>query len=115
MKKHIVGALSLIGLAVIYLAVRYPLFFLHGMKQFPFILFVPGAVIIAISGLAFCGKILPASVSVGYIVGFVLGFIFQFDYGVGLNSLWIIWSCVYFAAIIIGAAAEIICRKRKTN
>ena len=115
MKKHMAGALSLIGLLGAYLVLRYLLFSLHGMKELPFNLFIIGAVIIIISGMAFSRKILPVLTPVGYIVGFVLGYFFQFDYGVGLNSLWIIWIGVYLGVVLVGIVAEIICWKRKAN
>ncbi len=57
MKKRIVGLLSLIGLAVGYLVLRYPLFSLHGMKDWPFVLFIAGIIIISISGLVLDKKL----------------------------------------------------------
>ncbi|MCM1055509.1 MAG: hypothetical protein NC394_08310 [Bacteroides sp.] len=113
MKKRLNGALSLAGLIGAYLILRYPLFFLHGMKQWPFILFAFGGIVIAVSGLVFGKKILPLSTLIGYTVGFVLGYLFQFDYGIGLNSLWIIWTCVYLAAVFVGSISEICFRNKK--
>lgn len=115
MKKRMRGTLSLMGLIGAYLALRYPLFFLHNMKEWPFVLFGVGAIIIIILGLAFNRKILPILTVSGYIVGFISGYIFQFDYGTGLNNLWIIWTCVYLGAILVGVAVEIFYRGRKTN
>lgn len=107
MKKRTAGAISLTGLTAAYLILRYPLFFLHGMKDWPFILFIAGTVVIVISGVAFDKKALPVLTLAGYIIGFISGYIFRSDYDIGLNNLWIIWTCVYFGAILAGAAAEI--------
>ena len=115
MKKRLAGALSLAGLAGAYWALRYPLLFLHGMKQWPLALFIAGAVVIAVSGLALGRKALPILTLAGYAAGFILGYLFQSDYGAGQNSLWIIWACVDLAAILVGVAAEILCGKRKTD
>ncbi len=115
MKKRMPGALSLIGLTGAYLALRYPLLFLHNMKDWPLILFAAGVIVIAASGLAFGRKILPILTVAGYIAGFIAGYVFQFDYGIGLNSLWIIWTCVDLGAILAGIAAEILCGRRKLN
>ncbi len=118
MKKYASFVLPVIGLIGTYLVLRYPLLFLHGMKQWPLALFLVGVIIIVISGLVLNRKILPFFTLAGYIVGFIFGCIFQFDYGPDynrLNSFWIIWTCVYLAAILAGIAAEIICGKRKAN
>jgi len=84
------------------------------MKDWPFVLFIVGIIIISVSGLALGRKVLPALTAIGYIVGFVLGYIFQFDYGPGLNSLWEIWTCVYLMAISFGIIVGF-CRKQETN
>lgn len=115
MKKHMFGVFSLLGLAGAYLTLRYPLFFLHNMKDWPFVLFAVGAVIIIISGLVFGKKILPVLTVSGYIVGFILGCKFQSDYGIGLNNRWIIWTMVYLGAVLAGAALEMFCRRLKTT
>lgn len=106
MKNRRTGFLSLLGLTVQYWALRYPLFFLHGMKAWPLTLFVPGAIIITVSGVALCRKALPVFAAAGYGVGFILGYVFQWDYGRGQNSLWIIWACVYLAFLILGIVIE---------
>ncbi len=113
MKNRMVGVSSIIGLTGSYLLLRYPLFILHGMKDWPLVLFLVGAVILVISGFVLSRKLLPAFTLIGYVAGFILGYIFQFDYGDGLNNLWMIWTCVYLAAILAGIAAEIFCKKRR--
>ncbi len=118
LKKYAFCVLPMIGLTGSYLVLRYPLFFLHGMKQWPLALFLAGVIIVVISGLVLSRKILPLFTLAGYVVGFIFGCIFQFDYGPDynrLNSFWMIWTCIYFAAILAGIAAEVICSKRKAN
>lgn len=115
MKKRMPGALSLIGLTGAYLALRYPLLFLHNMKDWPLILFAVGVIVIVTSGLAFGRKMLPVLTAAGYIAGFIAGYIFQSDYDTGLNSLWIIWTCVDLGAVLAGIAAEIFYGRRKLN
>ncbi len=118
MKKYAPFVLSLIGLIGSYLVLRYPLLFLHGMKQWTLALFLVGVIIIVISGLVLNRKILPFFTLAGYIVGFIFGSIFQFDYGPDynrLNNFWIIWACIDLAAILAGIVAEVFCRKRKAN
>ncbi len=101
-EKRKAGAVSLLALTAEYLILRYPLFKLHGMMDWPWILFLTGIVVIAVSGLVKGKKALPVLTAAGYIVGFFLGYLFQFDYGRELNSLWIIWTVCYAAAILAG-------------
>lgn len=106
MKKRIAGALSLIGLIGAYWVVRYPLFSFHHMKEWPLDLLIFGVIVIAVSGLIRGRKLVPICTFIGYGVGFVLGYLFQFDYGRELNSLWLIWTIVYLAVMLVGAAAD---------
>lgn len=112
MKKRMAGALSLIGLTGAYLGFRYPLLILHGMKEWPLILFLVGALVISISGLVLGQKVLPILTFLGYVLGFAAGYIFQRDSGVGLNNMWIIWSGVSLLAILVGGVVEIFRKKR---
>lgn len=114
MKKRLTGILSLIGLVGAYWALRYPLFFLHGMKEWPMILLILGIIVISVSGILFDRKFLPIFTAVGYPLGFALGYWFQFDYGHGQNSLWIIWTCVFLAAVLIGTGIEFSARKQRS-
>ncbi len=111
MKNRKMCLISLAGLTASWLILRWPLFFLHGMREWPFVLFVSGILVAAVSGLVFEKKILPVFTLAGYDLGFFLGYCFQRDYGPGLNSLWIIWSCVYLGVVLAGAAAEFLAGK----
>lgn len=112
MKKRLYAILSLAFLTLSYLAVRYPLLGLHGMKQWPFALFIFGAALIAVFGIGMKRKLLPVLTSAGYIAGFFAGYLFQYDYGIGLNSFWIIWTSVFLVFILAGAAAELFTKKK---
>ena len=111
MKKDKTKTISLISLISMYLIIRYPLFSLHGMKDWPFILFGANAVIIVIASMVFYKQKLPIFVTSAYAISFVIGYLFQFDYGHGLNSMWIIWTVSNFIIIIIGFIYE----KRRLN
>ena len=111
MKKDKTKTISLISLISMYLIIRYPLFSLHGMKDWPFILFGANAVIIVIASMVFYKQKLPIFVTSAYANSFVIGYLFQFDYGHGLNSMWIIWTVSNFIIIIIGFIYE----KRRLN
>ena len=111
MKKDKTRTISLISLISMYLIIRYPLFSLHGMKDWPFILFCANAVIIVIASMVFYKQKLPIFVTSAYAISFVIGYLFQFDYGHGLNSMWIIWTVNNFIIIIIGFIYE----KRRLN
>ena len=111
MKKDKTRTISLISLISMYLIIRYPLFSLHGMKDWPFILFCANAVIIVIASMVFYKQKLPIFVTSAYAISFVIGYLFQFDYDHGLNSMWIIWTVSNFIIIIIGFIYE----KRRLN
>ena len=106
MKKDKTGIISLISLTCMYLIIRYPLLSLHEMKDWPFILFCTNAVIIVIASRTFHKQKLPIFVTSAYAISFVIGYLFQFDYGHGLNSMWIIWTISNFIIIIIGCIYE---------
>ncbi len=113
MKESKVGVLSLLGLIGAYLIFRYPLFYIHRMKQWSFILMVVGLIAISLSGIVLKRKVLPISIFIGYVLGFFAGYFFQFDYGRDLNSMWIIWTCVYLIAFLAGGMAEFLVKKEK--
>lgn len=106
MKKDKTGIISLVSLTCMYLIIRCPLFSLHEMKDWPFILFCTNAVIIVIASMVFHKRKLPIFVTSAYAISFVIGYLFQFDYGHGLNSMWIIWTISNFIIIIIGCIYE---------
>jgi len=84
------------------------------MKDWPVMLFVLGLISIFAS-FAVKIKRLPVFTCAGYAAGFIAGAVLQHDYGIGLNSLWIIWTAVYCAFILFGIIFEIAHTKNKKN
>ncbi len=115
MEKRMPGILSLAALTVGFLVINFPLYGLHHMKDWPFCLFLVGAIIIAVFGILLSNKIISVFTAIGYILGFSIGYIFQYDYGRELNSMWLIWTYVYLAFILAGVICTVIIRKRRKN
>ena len=115
MKKRTAGFVSLLVLTAEYFIIRYPLFKLHGMKEWPLCLFMAGAVVISVSGLVKTDRILPVCTALGYSAGFILGYLFQFDYGRGLNSMWIIWTFCFAAAAAAGFMAGMFVHSKRSS
>lgn len=112
MKERMFGILSLIVLAGSYLVVRYLLFGLHGMKEFPLLLFAVGVFLIFLTGLVRKNKVLPPIIAFGYIMGFAAGALFGYDYGEGLNNLWIIWLWCFVTIVLVGVVGNLFLQKR---
>ena len=112
MKERMFGILSLIALGGAYLVVRYPLFSLHGMKEFPLLLCIVGVSLIFFTGLVRKNKVLPPIIALGYIIGFVAGALFGYDYGEGLNNLWIIWLWCFVTIVLVGVVGNLFLQKR---
>lgn len=108
MKERKAGIASLLAIVGFCLVCRYPLFDLHGMKEFPVTLCIVGAFLIVITGLIEKKTILPISIALGYIIGFFVGILFGYDYGEGLNNMWIIWMWCVIAAGILGIMCDLI-------
>ncbi len=114
MKKKLVGLISLLALIAAYLVFRFPLFELHGMKDFPMYLLVAGVIVIVISGFIRENKVLPILTVVGYIVGFICGNAFGYSYGEGLHNMWIIWMWCFVVAVGVGIFINLF-MQRKTK
>lgn len=112
MKGRTVGILSLAAILVSYLIFRYPLFDLHGMKEFPLALCVVGVFLIVVTGLIRKNKVPPLLIALGYIGGFAVGVLFNYDYGEGLNNLWIIWMWCFVVASLVGIVGNLVLKKR---
>ncbi len=116
--RRITSLIALCILAIGFILIRYPLFYLHlhGMIQWPFILaMICLAVIIA--SFVIKAVITPLSTSVSYIAGFFIAYIFQSDGtdpgGGRTNNLWIIWTMTILLTIIVSSIYEFV-RSRKT-
>ena len=110
--------LSAVILCLAFGLIRYVLFDLHGMKQWPLTMFLLGAVVVSIS----CGmgaRLIPMIAAVSYPTSFLLGMLLQSDSvdpsGAPSNNLWLIWAGTYITMILIGAFIEwaITLKKRK--
>ena len=115
MKERTIGNLSLAAVLASYLILRYLLFDLHGMKEFPFILCLAGVLLIVFTGIIRKNKVSPPLIALGYIGGFVAGALFSYDYGEGLNNLWIIWMWCFVVASLFGMIGDLILKKRSNQ
>lgn len=104
------GLVAFVGLIGAFIAFRFPLLPLHGMKAWPLDLMILGAIVIGIA-IINNKKLVPLFTLNGYIIGFNAAYLFQFDYGNGLNSFWIIWSIIFFCFILLAFFLE----KKVTN
>lgn len=111
MEKRKVGIVSLCVLLASYCLFRYPLFGLHGMKEFPLVLMLVGAAVIVVFGIVKGGRTAPLYTAVGYIVGFVCGCLLEkisYDPGGGqMSDLWKYWMGGFIAATVAGILIEI--------
>ena len=114
--KRTTSLIALIILVIGFILIRYSLFKLHGMIQWPFILAILCFVVVIVSFVA-KAAITPLSASISYIVGFLLAYIFQTngtDQGGGRTSnLWLIWTMAIIVTIVVSSIYEIV-RSRKT-
>ena len=96
---------------------RYAFLSLHGMYQWPGLLFGCGLFVTAVS-FTLKAKILPAVIPTGYLISFAAGVLFQtnsMDMGGGTtNNLWMIWTLVFLGLILAAAVAEIVYRFKKS-
>lgn len=116
-KKRLTLALG--GAAVLaaeWALVRFPLFGLHGMKEWPTDLLLFG-LIAAVAAGALGAKWAVFGTLAGYLAGFFCGVMFNYPGKTpGTRMGWWVWTCVFLAGIALGIAASIIfaIRKKKT-
>lgn len=110
--------MPLIVLIFSFIIIRYVLFEIHGMKQFPLILFLCVFIAITVSTLTKL-KITSYIFAIAYPIGFIIGLIFQkngTDLGGGLtNNLWLIWVSSIVIIAIISIIIEFIIKKNSAN
>ena len=116
-RKHKNLLFSTFLLVFVFLLCRFTFFETHGMKQFPFILFLFGLGMLFISTLCNFQIVFMLSAP-GYIISFVPAIIFGEKYAdptgaMILNNTWIIWTGAYISIILIGIVAEVLRRYRR--
>lgn len=94
-----------------FLMCRFAFFELHGMREWPFDLWIAGVVVILVSLIA-KKQFVPWFTSVGYFLGFLAGVVFHtegVDPGGGrTDNLWQIWTVVFVVCILAGVIFEIV-------
>ena len=115
-KNFILHVISLSILCSGYVLTRYIFLDLHGMKQWPLVLFGCGIVVMGISFIAKANKV-PVFTALSYIVGFAAGVFFQtdgLDAGGGrTNNLWIIWTVVFVCFTLASILTELLAVRKK--
>ena len=113
-----IALLSASVLMIGFVLIRFLLFELHGMKQWPFILMLLCLVVIVIS-IMLKAKMASIVSSVSYIIGFFIGYFFQkngIDNGGGTtNNLWIIWTVIIILTVLVSGIMEYIMSKKITK
>ena len=116
-KKNVaIHLISLCALCLAFVVIRYLFFEIHGMKQWPELLFIVGVVVLTVS-LVVKAKMVPVFTALAYIIGFAAGVFLQTDGvdpgGARTNNLWIIWTIVFIICIGLGVVGEVVTAKRK--
>jgi len=110
--------LSLCALCAAFLLCRYVFFDLHGMIQWPRLLFILGVVVIALARFSKAKRV-SVFTAIAYIGGFLAGLAFQTggtDPGGGkTNDFWMIWTAVFFCGIVIGIIWDFVSASKKST
>lgn len=105
MGKKAANTVPLLVLGAAFYLFRYPLFFLHGMRQWPLVLAVAAIAISCVSTLL-DRTIVSVFTAIGYGAGFGMGLLFHsrgVDAGGGsTDNLWLIWTAVMACFIVTG-------------
>lgn len=116
--KVIWGILASLAMLLSFILCRYVLFDLHGMKQWPFYLFLFGLVIMVIAAVFEARWVMLLTIT-GYIGGFAFGILFGADYvdlGCGRsNNIWVIWTVSFIIIILVGIIWELINKRIMKN
>ena len=109
MKRSLFHFTWFVLLTAFYFIVRFCLFDLHGMKQYPLILFAAASFVIAVS-MVFNARLLTVFSFGGYAVGFLLGYIFHSEGtdpgGGATDNLWIIWIISFICFCALGVLCQ---------
>lgn len=110
------------ALGIGFILCRYAFFNLHGMKQWPFALFIFGLIVIIIAAVLNARKAMYSTAG-GYIIGFVLGMSCNWDTfhpergpnGDYTNNGWLIWLLSFLLLIAVGVIWEIVGKQKKVT
>ena len=114
-KRTVTLLISAVLLCAGYVLTRYVLFDLHGMKQWPLILLIIGAIIAGIS-FVMKARLTPIVIGAAYSVSFLMAALMQTDSvdagGMRTNNLWIIWTGVFLFLTSASIVAEFAVRAK---
>lgn len=109
-KRTMIYGASLLILCAGFILCRYGFFIIHGMRDWPLILFLVALAVIGLSFL-FKARVVPMATALAYSAGFAVGVIFQSngaDPGGGrTNSLWLIWTAVLIGVVAAAALGDL--------
>jgi len=116
MRARPADIIPLLVLAAAYCLLRYPLFYLHGMRQWPLALFVCALAVSCVAARFNCAAVSMLA-AIGYVAGFGAGLLFR-SYGTdagggSTDNLWLIWAAVMACFIVAGVLVSAIRVRRE--
>lgn len=115
MKRSYQNLLWALVLAGSFLLCRFPLFALHGMKQWPGVLAGLGCLAL-LAAMVLKGRRLAVAAGLGYLAGFGAALLFHrqgLDPGGGrTDNFWIIWTVFYLLCLAAGAGWDFAAKRR---
>ncbi|RVU98486.1 hypothetical protein EII22_01365 [Coriobacteriales bacterium OH1046] len=116
MGRKAANIVPLLALVAAFCLFRYPLFHLHGMRQWPLVL-VAAAMAISCISILLDRAIVSTFTAIGYAAGFGAGLLFHsrgVDAGGGsTDSLWLIWTAVMACFIVAGVLVAAVKARRE--
>ena len=112
-KKRLTLALG--GAAILaaeWLLIRFPLFGLHWMKEWPLDLLIVGLVAVAVAGIL-GAKWAVLGTLAGYLTGFFCGLIYNPPGPNGTRLGPLVWMFVFLAGILLGIAVSVVSAWRR--
>jgi len=120
MQSRIIGAVgAAVALSISFLLCRYIFFDLHGMMQWPFVLYLFGLIVILIAAVFGSRKVM-YSTAWGYMISFMLGMALNWNtyhpergHGAYTNNNWFIWILSFLAFIAMAIVYDVIVKRTK--
>lgn len=105
-------------LAAGFLVCRFALLPAHGMREWPQVMLLPGAAVMAVAAWKRL-PVLGGFAAAGYLVSFGIGWLLQADGvdpgGGRTNNLWLIWLISDLCLCALGYAAEVLMRRKRSR